>query len=43
MPNEKKKRIKKQPLHPLKPQQPNTENAPDDRNPNAQYEDKDES
>jgi hypothetical protein len=35
---------KKSPPHPpLKPKHPNTEGAPDDRDPNAQYEDKDES
>jgi hypothetical protein len=28
---------------PLKPKNPHTEGAPDDRDPNAQYEDKDES
>jgi len=31
------------PHRPLKPKQPHTEGAPDDRNPQAQYEDKDES
>ena len=46
MPDDKKKRVKKhplQPVQPLKPKHPNTEGAPDDKDPNAQYEDKDES
>jgi hypothetical protein len=32
-----------QPPKPLKPKNPHTEGAPNDRDPNAQYEDKDES
>ncbi len=43
MNNEKKDDKKKQPNPPLKPKHPNTEGAPDDNDPNAQYEDKDES
>jgi hypothetical protein len=43
MNNEKKDDKKKQPAPPLKPQHPHTEGAPDDNDPNAQYEDKDES
>jgi hypothetical protein len=43
MPNDKKKDSKKQPLKPLKPKNPHTEGAPDDKDRNAQYEDKDES
>jgi len=46
MPNNKKKHSReesKQPLKPLKPKKPHTEGAPDDKDPNAQYEDKDES
>jgi hypothetical protein len=43
MPDDKKKEVKKQPLKPLKPKHPHTEGAPDDKDPNAQYEDKDES
>jgi len=42
MPDDKKKPAKK-PLRPLQPKHPNTEGAPDDKDPNAQYEDKDES
>jgi hypothetical protein len=34
---------KKQPNRPLKPKHPNTEGAPDNNDPKAQYEDKDES
>ncbi|HEX4138890.1 MAG TPA: hypothetical protein VHY09_00965 [Candidatus Methylacidiphilales bacterium] len=44
MQKNKKQPAKKQPPHPpLKPKHPNTEGAPDDRDPHAQYEDKDES
>jgi hypothetical protein len=43
MPNDKKKRVKKQSLQPLKPKNPHTEGAPNDNDRNAQYEDKDES
>ena len=44
MPKDKKSNPPKQPPHPpVKPNHPNTEGAPDDRDPNAQYEDKDES
>ncbi len=42
--NEDKNPKEKKPPHPpLKPPHPDTEGAPDDRDPNAQYEDKDES
>jgi hypothetical protein len=37
------KKAKETPQRPLKPKQPNTEGAPDDHDPKAQYEDKDES
>ncbi len=44
MPKDKKSPAKKQPPPPpLKPKRPHTEGAPDDHDPNAQYEDKDES
>lgn len=36
-------RKKGTPHPPLKPKHPNTQNAPDDRDPQAQYENKDES
>jgi hypothetical protein len=43
-PNDKKKKDEKtSPPRELKPKHPNTEGAPDDKDPNAQYEDKDES
>jgi hypothetical protein len=43
MSNDKKKQTKKPSLQTVKPKQPNTEGAPNDQDPNAQYEDKDES
>jgi hypothetical protein len=43
-PDEKRPTDKKSPPHPpLKPKHPDTRGAPDDHDPNAQYEDKDES
>jgi hypothetical protein len=46
MPEESQKKSRKKnasPHRPLKPKHPNTEGAPNDHDPNAQYEDKDES
>jgi hypothetical protein len=44
MENEKDNKKTKQPPHPpLKPAHPHVEGAPDDNDPKAQYEDKDES
>ena len=43
MENNKKKEIAKPKQPPLKPAHPDMEGAPDDKDPNAQYEDKDES
>jgi hypothetical protein len=43
MQNKKEDEKKKAPAKELKPKNPNTEGTPDDNDPNAQYEDKDES
>ena len=43
MKNKKEEPKKKAPPQPLKPKHPHTEGAPDDNDPNAQYENKDES
>ncbi len=39
----KNKKAEQSPKPPLKPAHPHVEGAPDDKDPNAQYEDKDES